>query len=107
MMENFLEEVFKDYKIFYYKDKIRLKCNNSKRYLIEISKNSKNIGINRFIMDYILEQYKWETNEDDLVILKLIKPHLKFEGGTLIIPQLEKLDLIKKIEGVSIPSWLK
>jgi hypothetical protein len=104
--EKSLEVIFHDYKIIYAKNSLKIKCNITKRYLVEIHKEYNYLRVNKFIVEPLWNIIPWNV-ENDKLILEILKKHIKFKGGTLIIPQLEELGLITKLKGTGIPSWFK
>lgn len=104
--ETSLEVIFNNYKIIYTENSLKIKCNITKRYLVEIHKEYKYLRVNEFIVKPLWDIISWDV-ENDKLVLEILKKYLKFEGGTLIIPQLEELGLIPKLTGTGIPSWFK
>jgi len=104
--EKSLQVVFHDYRIIYTKNSLKIKCNITERYLVEIHKDYDYLRINGFIINPLWDIIPW-NKENDILAFEIIKKYLKFQGGTLIIPQLEELGLIPKLKGTGIPSWFK
>jgi hypothetical protein len=70
------------------------KSNNSR---LKLSKNEFNIFRNMFSLP-------WEEPKDDKLLIELITPYLKFDGGSLAIPILIKLRFIDEITNIGLPS---
>jgi hypothetical protein len=47
----------------------------------------------------------WNTPEDDKVLLDMIVPYLKFDGGTPAIDVLVKLGYMEELTNIGLPSY--
>jgi hypothetical protein len=46
----------------------------------------------------------WDVDDDNIILLELIVPHLKFNGGTPAIPVLVDMGFIGKLNHIALPS---